>query len=70
MITQQLIAGGATQARSDAAAPGLAAAQAPAIAQGQAAALRQHQLFLQTRPWPAVLTPQTVKGIVVYHLLA
>jgi uncharacterized surface protein with fasciclin (FAS1) repeats len=70
LITQQLIAGGATQAEADAAAPGLAAAQAPAIAQGQAAALASTPAVFTNPALASVLTPQTVAGIVVYHLLA
>ena len=70
IITQQLIAGGATQADADAAAPGLAAAQAPAIAQGQAAALASTPAVFSNPALASVLTPQTVAGIVVYHLLA
>lgn len=70
VITQQLIAGGATQAEADAAAPGLAAAQAPAIAQGQAAALASTPAVFTNPALASVLTPQTVAGIVVYHLLA
>ena len=70
LITQQLIAGGATQAEADAAAPGLAAAQAPAIAQGQAAALASTPAVFTNPALAGVLTPQTVAGIVVYHLLA
>ena len=70
IITQQLIAGGATQAEADAAAPGLAAAQAPAIAQGQAAALASTPAVFTNPALASVLTPQTVAGIVVYHLLA
>ncbi|MEP7372813.1 MAG: fasciclin domain-containing protein [Chitinophagaceae bacterium] len=70
VITQQLIAGGATQAEADAAAPGLAAAQAPAIAQGQAAALASTPAVFTNPALAGVLTPQTVAGIVVYHLLA
>ncbi|MGZ8523237.1 MAG: hypothetical protein ACXWV1_02355, partial [Chitinophagaceae bacterium] len=70
LITQQLIAGGATQAEADAAAPGLAAAQAPGIAQGQAAALASTPDVFKNPALAGVLTPQTVSGIIVYHLLA
>lgn len=70
VITQQLIAGGATQAEADAAAPGLAAAQAPGIAQTQAAALASTPAVFTNPALAGVLTPTTVKGIVVYHLLA
>ena len=69
LITQQLIAGGATQAEADAAAPGLAAAQAPAIAQGQAAGLASTPAVFSNPALASVLTPQTVKGLVVYHIL-
>ena len=69
IITQQLIAGGATQAEADASAPGLAAAQAPAIAQAQAAALASTPAVFSNPALASVLTPQTVKGLVVYHIL-
>ena len=69
VITQQLIAGGATQAEADAAAPGLAATQAPAIAQDQATALASTPGVFTNPALASVLTPTTVKGIVVYHLL-
>jgi len=69
LITQQLIAGGATQAEADAAAPGLAAAQAPAIAQAQAASLASTPGVFSNPALASVLTPQTVKGLVVYHIL-
>ena len=69
VITQQLIAGGATPAEADAAAPGLAAAQAPAIAQAQAAGLASTPAVFTNPALASVLTPQTVKGLVVYHIL-
>ncbi len=69
VITQQLILGGATQAEADAAAPGLAAAQAPAIAQGQAQTLASTPGVFTNPALASVLTPTTVKGIVVYHIL-
>lgn len=69
-ITQQLIDGGATPAEADAAAPGLAAAQAPTLAQGQATALASTPDVFKNPALASVLTPQTVTGIVVYHLLA
>jgi uncharacterized surface protein with fasciclin (FAS1) repeats len=61
MVTQQLIAGGAT--------PDQAAAQAPALAQGQATALASMPGVFQNSDLFSALTAQTVKGIIVYHLL-
>jgi uncharacterized surface protein with fasciclin (FAS1) repeats len=61
MITQQLIAGGAT--------PDQAAAQAPGMAQTQATAIASTPDVFQNPALFSVLTAQTVKGIVVYHLL-
>ena len=61
LVTQQLIAGGAT--------PDQAAAQAPALAQGQAAALASSPDVFQNPLLFSALTAQTVKGIIVYHLL-
>jgi uncharacterized surface protein with fasciclin (FAS1) repeats len=61
LVTQQLIAGGAT--------PDQAAAQAPALAQGQATALASSPAVFQNPLLFSALTAQTVKGIVVYHLL-
>jgi uncharacterized surface protein with fasciclin (FAS1) repeats len=61
MVTQQLIAGGAT--------PDQAAAQAPALAQGQATALASSPTVFQNPLLFSALTAQTVKGIIVYHLL-
>ena len=69
VIKQQLIAGGASEEEADAAAPGLAAAQAPAIAQTQAAALASTPTVFTNPALASVLTPTTVKGIVVYHVL-
>ncbi len=69
VITQQLIAGGATQAEADAQAPALAAAQAPAIAQAQASGLASTPAVFTNPALASVLTAQTVKGIVVYHIL-
>ncbi len=70
VITQQLINGGATPAEAAAQAPALAAAQAPAIAQGQATALASTPGVFTNPALASVLTPTTVKGIIVYHLLA
>jgi len=61
LVTQQLIVGGAT--------PDQAAAQAPALAQGQATALASSPAVFQNPLLFSALTAQTVKGIVVYHLL-
>lgn len=61
VITQQLIAGGAT--------PDQAAAQAPGMAQTQATAIASTPDVFQNPALFSVLTAQTVKGIVVYHLL-
>lgn len=77
VITQQLIAAGATPAQAAAQAPILAAQQAPALAAQQAPAIAAQQAaVLASTPAvfsnPAlysVLTPTTVKGLVVYHLL-
>jgi uncharacterized surface protein with fasciclin (FAS1) repeats len=64
-IIQQAIAGGATQ--DEAAA--LAAAQAPTVAQGQATALASTPDVFQNPALFGALSAQTVKGLVVYHLL-
>lgn len=69
VITQQLIAGGATPDEAAAQAPAIAAAQAPAIAQGQAAALASTPAVFTNPALASQLTPTTVKGILVYHLL-
>jgi uncharacterized surface protein with fasciclin (FAS1) repeats len=69
VITQQLIAGGATPDEAAAQAPAIAAAQAPAIAQGQAAALASTPGVFTNPALASQLTPTTVKGILVYHLL-
>lgn len=61
MITQQLIAGGAT--------PEDAAAQAPAMAQSQATALASTPGVFTNPALAGVLTATTVKGLVVYHIL-
>ncbi len=61
MVTQQLIAGGAT--------PDQAAALAPGMAQTQATAIASTPDVFQNPALFSVLTAQTVKGIVVYHLL-
>ena len=69
VVTQQLtaayIAGGATP--TDAAA--LAAANAPAMTQGQATALASTPDVFSNPALFSVLTAQTVKGILVYHIL-
>jgi uncharacterized surface protein with fasciclin (FAS1) repeats len=69
VIRQQLMAGGATDSAATADAPALAAAQAPAVAQGQATALTASPTVFQNAALYGTLTAQTVKGIVVYHLL-
>lgn len=69
VIEQQLINGGATPAEAAAQAPAIAAAQAPAIAQGQAAALASTPGVFTNPALASQLTPTTVKGILVYHLL-
>jgi uncharacterized surface protein with fasciclin (FAS1) repeats len=69
IITQQLITGGASPEEAAAQAPALAAAQAPATAQAQAAALASTKDVFTNPALASVLTPTTVKGIVVYHIL-
>lgn len=69
VITAQLIAGGATPAQAAAQAPVLAAQQAPAIAQAQATALSATPAVFSNPALFGALTAQTVKGLVVYHLL-
>ncbi len=61
MVTQQLIAGGTP--------PDQAAAQAPALAQAQATTIASTPDVFQNPALFSVLTAETVKGIVVYHLL-
>lgn len=61
IITQQLILGGAT--------PEDAAAQAPALALAQATALASTPGVFTNPALASVLTPTTVKGMVVYHIL-
>lgn len=70
VITAQLIAGGATPAQAAAQAPALAAQQAPAIAQGQATALSSTPAVFSNPALFGALSAQTVKGLVVYHLLS
>jgi uncharacterized surface protein with fasciclin (FAS1) repeats len=69
VITQQLIAGGATPEEAAAQAPVIAQQQAPAIAQGQAATLAATPDVFQNPALFGALSAQTVKGLVVYHLL-
>jgi uncharacterized surface protein with fasciclin (FAS1) repeats len=69
VITQQLIAGGATPEEAAAQAPVIAQQQAPAIAQGQAATLAATSDVFQNPALFGALSAQTVKGLVVYHLL-
>jgi uncharacterized surface protein with fasciclin (FAS1) repeats len=69
VITQQLIAGGATPEEAAAQAPMIAQQQAPAIAQGQAATLAATPDVFQNPALFGALSAQTVKGLVVYHLL-
>lgn len=61
LITAQLIAGGATQAQAAAQAPGIAFAQATSLAASPA-------VFINPALFGA-LSAQTVKGILVYHIL-
>lgn len=61
LVTAQLIAGGAS--------PAVAAAQAPAIAQGQATALSASPTVFSNPALFSALTAQTVKGLLVYHIL-
>ncbi len=61
LITAQLIAGGATPAQAAAQAPGIALAQATTLA-ATPAVFSNPALF-------GALSAQTVKGIVVYHIL-
>ncbi|MGZ3850918.1 MAG: fasciclin domain-containing protein [Flavisolibacter sp.] len=61
MVTQQLIQGGAT--------PDQAAAQAPTLAQAQATTLASTPGVFQNPLLFGAIPAQTVKGLVVYHLL-
>lgn len=61
IITQQLIANGAT--------PDMAAAQAPVIAQQQATALSASPTVFSNPALYGALTAQQVRGLVVYHFL-
>lgn len=61
LVTQQLIAGGMDAAT--------AAATAPGLAQAQAAGLASTPGVFTNPALASVLTPTTVKGIVVYHIL-
>jgi uncharacterized surface protein with fasciclin (FAS1) repeats len=61
IVTQQLIAGGMDAAT--------AAATAPGIAQAQAAGLASTPGVFTNPALASVLTPTTVKGLVVYHIL-
>ena len=69
IITAQLIAGGATDAEAAAQAPVIAAAKAPGIAQTQATALASTTDVFNNPALYGALSAQTVKGIVVYHIL-
>lgn len=69
VITAQLISDGATPAEAAAQAPALAAAQAPAIAIGQATALASTPDVFSNPLLYGALSAQTVKGIVVYHIM-
>ena len=69
VITAQLIAGGATPAEAAAQAPALASQQAPAIALSQATALASTPAVFSNPLLFGALSSQTVKGLVVYHLL-
>jgi uncharacterized surface protein with fasciclin (FAS1) repeats len=69
IITAQLIAGGATPDQAAAQAPVIAAAQAPGIAQTQASSLAATPNVFSNPALYGALTAQTVKGIIVYHIL-
>jgi len=69
IITAQLIAGGATDAEATAQAPVIAATQAPGIALTQAAALAATPDVFSNPALFGALSAQTVRGIVVYHIL-
>ena len=69
IITNQLIMGGATPANAALQAPAIAAAQAPAFAQGQATALSATPAVFSNPQLYGALTAQSVRGIVVYHIL-
>ena len=69
VITGQLIASGLTAEEAAAQAPAIAATQAPAVAQTQAAALASTPAVFTNPLLAGVLTAQTIKGLVVYHML-
>jgi uncharacterized surface protein with fasciclin (FAS1) repeats len=69
LITQQLIAAGVSPDDAALQAPALAQAQAPGVAQTQAATLASTPDVFKNPLLYSALTAQTVKGLVVYHLL-
>lgn len=69
VIKAQLIAGGASDADATAQAPVLAAAQAPAVALSQASSLAATPAVFSNPALYSALTAQTVKGMIVYHIL-
>ncbi len=69
VITAQLIAGGATPAAAALQAPTIAAAQAPTLAQQQATALSASPTVFSNPLLFAALPAQTVRGLIVYHVL-
>jgi uncharacterized surface protein with fasciclin (FAS1) repeats len=68
-VIQELIDAGATPAEAAAQAPPIAAARALPIAQGQATALASTPEVFTNPLLFSALTAQTVKGIIVYHIL-
>jgi len=69
IIKAQLILGGATDAEATAQAPVIAATQAPGIALTQATGLAATPDVFSNPALFGALTAQTVRGIVVYHIL-
>ncbi len=69
VITAQLIAGGASQSIAATQAPILAAQQAPTIALQQATALSASPTVFSNPLLFAALPAQTVRGLLVYHIL-
>ena len=69
VIKAQLILGGATEEGATAQAPIVAATQAPGIAFGQASALAATPDVFSNPALFGALSAQTVKGILVYHIL-
>ncbi len=69
IITAQLVTNGATPAEAALQAPVIAAAQAPAIALTQASGLAATPAVFSNPALFGALSAQTVKGILVYHIL-